>query len=117
MVSFHIEPTSKCTLECPLCSRTWFYEKYGKRSLYEVDVDNIVRFVGKNKMLSLCGNHGDPIYHSRFIELCNKFKENNCELRIITNGSSKSKKWWQELNPILVVLIVKSTPYKLKIFL
>jgi len=101
MVDFHIEPTSKCTLECPLCSRTWYYETHQKRQLHEVDVDNLVRFVGRNKMLSLCGNHGDPIYHSRFIELCIKFKENKCKLRIITNGSAKPTKWWQALNLVL----------------
>ena len=27
-INWHIEPTSKCTLECPLCDRTWFYEKF-----------------------------------------------------------------------------------------
>jgi hypothetical protein len=41
MVDFHIEPTSKCTLECPLCDRTWFYEKFKKRKLHEINVDNI----------------------------------------------------------------------------
>jgi MoaA/NifB/PqqE/SkfB family radical SAM enzyme len=101
MIDFHVEPTSKCTLECPLCSRTWFYEKFKKRNLHEVNVDHIVAFVGKNKNISLCGNHGDPIYHSRFIELCMKFKENKCSLRIITNGSAKPTKWWQELNLVL----------------
>ena len=101
MIDFHIEPTSKCTLECPLCSRTWFYETYKKRSLHEIDTDALVTFIGKDKKLSLCGNHGDPIYHSKFIELCTRLKDNNCEISIITNGSSKTKKWWQELNSVL----------------
>ena len=64
MVSFHIEPTSKCTLECPLCDRTWFY-------------------------------------HSKFLELCQKFKDNNCSLHVHTNGSAKTKAWWEKLNKIL----------------
>ena len=101
MIDFHIEPTSKCTLECPLCSRTWFYEKYKKRNLHEIDVDNLVKFTGTNKHLSFCGNHGDPIYHSKFIELCSRLKDNDCRLNITTNGSSKTKKWWQDLNSVL----------------
>ena len=101
MVSFHIEPTSKCTLECPLCDRTWFYETFKKRNLHEINVDNIVNFIGVNASISLCGNNGDPIYHSNFLELCKKFKDNNCSLHIHTNGSAKTKAWWEKLKNIL----------------
>ena len=101
MVSFHIEPTSKCTLECPLCDRTWFYETFKKRNLHEINVDNIVNFVGVNATVSMCGNNGDPIYHSEFLELCQKFKNNNCRLSINTNGSAKTETWWQKLKNIL----------------
>lgn len=101
MVEFHIEPTSKCTLECPLCDRTWFYETFKRRNLHEINVDHIVKFVGANNKVHLCGNNGDPIYHSKFLELCRKFKENNCVLDIATNGSAKTKEWWNELNHIL----------------
>jgi len=101
MVSFHIEPTSKCTLECPLCDRTWFYETFKKRNLHEINVDNIVNFVGVNATVSMCGNNGDPIYHSEFLELCQKFKNNNCRLSISTNGSAKTETWWQKLKNIL----------------
>jgi len=101
MVSFHIELTSKCTLECPLCDRTWFYETFKKRNLHEINVDNIIRFVGVNANVSMCGNNGDPIYHSEFLELCQKFKDNNCNLHIHTNGSAKTKAWWEKLKNIL----------------
>ena len=101
MVSFHIEPTSKCTLECPLCDRTWFYEKFKKRLLHEVNVDHLVDFVGVNADIQMCGNNGDPIYHSDFLNLCKKLKDNNCKISIVTNGSSKTKKWWEQLNEIL----------------
>ena len=101
MASFHIEPTSKCTLECPLCDRTWFYETFKKRNLHEINVDHIVKFIGVNAKISLCGNNGDPIYHSKFLELCKKFKDNNCSLHIHTNGSAKTKAWWNKLKNIL----------------
>ena len=101
MVSFHIEPTSKCTLECPLCDRTWFYETFKKRNLHEVNVNNIIKFVGPNAKITLCGNNGDPIYHSKFLELCQKFKDNNCKIHIHTNGSAKTINWWTKLKNIL----------------
>ncbi len=101
MVSFHIEPTSKCTLECPLCDRTWFYETFKKRLLHEVNVDHLVDFVGVNADITMCGNNGDPIYHSDFLNLCKKLKNNNCKITIITNGSSKTKQWWKALNDLL----------------
>ena len=101
MVSFHIEPTSKCTLECTLCDRTWFYETFKKRNLHEINIDHIVKFVGVNAEVSMCGNNGDPIYHSKFLELCKKFKDNNCHLSISTNGSAKTETWWQKLKNIL----------------
>lgn len=101
MVSFHIEPTSKCTLECPLCDRTWFYETFKKRNLHEINIDHLVDFVGVNANINMCGNNGDPIYHSKFHTLCQKLKDNNCKIDITTNGSAKSKKWWKKLNDIL----------------
>ena len=101
MVSFHIEPTSKCTLECPLCDRTWFHEKFKKRTIHEINVNHVVKFVGPNVQVAMCGNNGDPIYHSEFLELCQRFKENNCKLSITTNGSAKTKKWWEKLKTIL----------------
>jgi len=101
MVSFHVEPTSKCTLACSLCDRTWFYEKFKTRSIHEIDVDNLVSFVGANANIELCGNNGDPIYHSKFLELIRKLKDNNCRISIITNGSSRSKTWWTSLSVLL----------------
>ena len=67
-VDWHIEPTSKCTLECPLCDRTWFYEKFKKRELHEINVEQLTMFLGSNAKIYFCGNNGDPIYHSKFIE-------------------------------------------------
>ena len=101
MVNFHVEPTSKCTLECPLCDRTWFYETFKKRNIHEINIDHLTDFVGTNASVSMCGNNGDPIYHSQFIDLCRKLKDNNCRISITTNGSAKTKAWWQDLNMVL----------------
>lgn len=101
-IIWHIEPTSKCILECPLCDRTWFYKKFKKRELHEIDVDSLVNFFdGVGYKVSMCGNNGDPIYHSNFHKLCSRLKHIGCELKITTNGSKKSTAWWEKLGKIL----------------
>ena len=64
-ITWHIEPTSKCILECPLCDRTWFYKKFKKRELHEINIDHLLKFFnGVPYTVNFCGNNGDPIYHS-----------------------------------------------------
>jgi len=101
MVSFHIEPTSKCTLECPLCDRTWFYETFKRRNLHEINVSHIIEFITTGSKVYLCGNNGDPIYHSKFLDLCKRLKDKKCSIHIHTNGSAKTKQWWNKLKKIL----------------
>ena len=101
-IRWHIEPTSKCILECPLCDRTWFYKKFKKRLNHEIDINHLINFFkGYSPHVVMCGNNGDPIYHSKFYLLCKKLKEINCKLQITTNGSGKTKNWWTHLCKIL----------------
>jgi organic radical activating enzyme len=101
-ISWHIEPTSKCLLECPLCDRTWFYEKFKKRLTNEIDIEQLVKFFKDHSpIVNMCGNNGDPIYHSKFHELCSELKKINCKISITTNGSGKKKEWWEKLCSIL----------------
>ena len=101
-ISWHIEATSKCILECPLCDRTWFYKKFKKRKLHEINVDHLLNFFdGQSYHVHFCGNNGDPIYHSEFHELCQRLKKINCSIDITTNGSKKSIEWWEKLGSIL----------------
>jgi MoaA/NifB/PqqE/SkfB family radical SAM enzyme len=69
--------------------------------LHEINIEHVVNFVGVNADIRICGNNGDPIYHSKFHKLCQRLKENNCKISIITNGSGKTKAWWEKLNDIL----------------
>jgi MoaA/NifB/PqqE/SkfB family radical SAM enzyme len=100
--SWHIEPTSKCILECPLCDRTWFYEKFKKRLNHEIDIEHLIKFLsGHSGNVMMQGNNGDPIYHSKFLELCLELKKINCKIALTTNGSGKTKDWWKKLSLIL----------------
>ena len=97
----HIEPTSRCTLECPGCPRTWFaktlHRPFPKQDL---DLDDFSRFLdckdghAVDKFL-LCGNHGDPIYYPRLMEMIRRFRDR--KFAISTNGSYMPEKFWYTL--------------------
>ena len=64
------------------------------------DQQSIINVKGQ-KVINFCGNNGDPIYHTNFIELCNKLKNNNNTIHIVTNGSAKTQNWWESLTTTL----------------
>lgn len=95
--NWHIEPTSKCILECPLCDRTWFYETFKKRLNHEIDIDAVLNFFKDHPThIDLCGNNGDPIYHSKIFELVQGLKKIGCKITLYTNASGKKKDWWEK---------------------
>jgi len=55
----------------------------------------------EDKTITLCGNYGDPIYHTDLIRMISKLKDRGAMIKIVTNGSYKSKHWWQDLCLVL----------------
>jgi len=55
------------------------------------------------EQINICGGQGDPIYNSQFLDIVRYFKSlpNKPHLKIITNGSYKSRSWWKDLSSIL----------------
>ena len=55
------------------------------------------------KRIILCGGQGDPIYHGKFHDVIRYFKTAHpgLSLQITTNGSYRSKEWWEEVAGIL----------------
>ena len=104
-ISWHIEPTSRCTLECPGCDRTWYNKTFQKQIIEDIDVDALVNFFKKNNFenskIILCGNNGDPIYHPNIIKLVEMLKSLDMMLFISTNGSAKTEKFWIQIGDIL----------------
>lgn len=98
----HLEPTSRCTLGCPACPRTWFTDQFNRPfPKQDLDVDDLWRFLdcdaGKNvDNFLLSGNHGDPIYYPRLFELIDRFRDTKA-YKISTNGSHQHSKFWHNL--------------------
>jgi len=102
---WHIELCSKCSLKCPRCSRQevpqgltnkdlslqWFKDNFTGKLLTDV------------KKLTFCGDDGDPIYAKDLLKILSWFREKNSNVQfvIVTNGSYKTKAWWEELDGIL----------------
>ena len=102
---FHIEISSKCTLRCPRCARqevpdglinTELNLEFFKRNFTpKFIIDNVEK-------ITFCGDDGDPIYAHDLIPVINYIKRiKPVEIVIITNGSHKKVKWWQELGSVL----------------
>ena len=98
---FHIEPTNMCTLKCPGCARTQFIEQWPNHWRNQnLNIDDLLNFLDidiNGKDIMLCGNNGDPIYHPDFLTFVEKLKQRGTRLTIHTNGSYKTKSWWEQL--------------------
>jgi MoaA/NifB/PqqE/SkfB family radical SAM enzyme len=102
---FHIEISSKCTLQCPRCAR-----QEVPAGLVNTELDlaffqhNFTpEFVLTNvEKITFCGDDGDPIYAHDLIPVISYIKSiKPVEIVIVTNGSHKKPAWWAELGSVL----------------
>jgi MoaA/NifB/PqqE/SkfB family radical SAM enzyme len=101
---WHIELSSICTLQCPRCPRAEIPESLLNRQLTlnffknQLGIDTVRQI----KKITLCGNDGDPIYCREFLDIIQWIRTINTELQfvLITNGSYKTKDWWQTIGSI-----------------
>lgn len=91
-------------LKCPRCPRT----ELDLDSLnQEVSLDNFksgfpTNFLNQIEKFFFCGDIGDPIYATEFLDIVTYIKTNsNTQLHIVTNGSYKKSQWWQQLGQLL----------------
>jgi MoaA/NifB/PqqE/SkfB family radical SAM enzyme len=103
---WHFEVSGKCTLKCPRCPRNdtapvpWlnkeldldFFKKTLPPELLQTQV----------KRITMCGDIGDPIYASEYLEIIKYIKLHNPKIHVytITNGSYRKPNWWKEFAKI-----------------
>jgi MoaA/NifB/PqqE/SkfB family radical SAM enzyme len=98
----HIEPTTRCTLACPACPRTQWYDITKKPVVKkDLDVDVLEKFLdceGSKEITHflLCGDYGDPIYYPDLFKLIERFR-NRVSFVIVTNGSRQTENFWNKL--------------------
>ena len=101
ITGFTIEPTNICTLKCPKCSRTQFIEQFPRHwKNKQLNLEHLKAFLDidlTDLCFTICGDYGDAIYYDDLINLVSWLKQSKAVVSIHTNGSYKSKDWWEEL--------------------
>ena len=100
----NFEPGITCRLKCGGCMMRFqmkkgsmHHETQGWDRRYNIPFEKYKVILDTWKSLQFCGNLSDPIYHPDFIETLKYMKGKNYECRFHTNGSGKSKAWWEEV--------------------
>ena len=102
--TIHLELSSKCVLKCPRCPRTELqFDRINQElSLDEFTAGFPLGVLEKIEHFIFCGDIGDPIYATEFLEIVEYVKQNSrIRLQIVTNGSYKKAEWWQQLGNLL----------------
>jgi MoaA/NifB/PqqE/SkfB family radical SAM enzyme len=100
----HLELSSKCVLKCPRCPRTELKLDTLNQEVTLRDFKSgfPTNTLSKIENFVFCGDIGDPIYATEFLEIVEYIKHNSTSrLRIVTNGSYKKAEWWQRLGALL----------------
>lgn len=102
---WHLEVSSKCSLACPRCPRT---EKPNMYKVTEMDLPFVqsvltLEILKNTTSVLLCGGQGDPIYCKDLLNIISYIKSNNnkISIKLITNGSYKTSRWWEKLAKML----------------
>jgi MoaA/NifB/PqqE/SkfB family radical SAM enzyme len=103
---WHFEVSGKCTLKCPRCPRNdaqpvpWFNKELDLAFFQRVLSEDLLR--SQVRRITMCGDIGDPIYASQYLEIIDYIKTVNPHIHVytITNGSYRKSSWWQDLAKI-----------------
>jgi MoaA/NifB/PqqE/SkfB family radical SAM enzyme len=110
--TIHLEVTNKCQASCPMCARNL---QGGADNpfmhLNEITLELFKKwfspsFIKQLDKLYMCGNLGDPIVAKDTLEIFSYCRRNNqtMQLSMNTNGSAKSRNFWEELAELGVLV-------------
>jgi len=100
---WHFEVSGKCTLKCPRCPRNeadpvpWLNRELSLEFFKQVLTPELLK--SQVQRVTMCGDIGDPIYASEFLDIVEYIKTQNPLIHVytITNGSYRRQEWWQRL--------------------
>ena len=104
----HLEVTTKCNANCPMCSRNAFGVVCPGLQLTELTLDDCKKifsptFLSQLTDISMCGAYGDPILAQDLLEIIEYMHFNNPNLiiDIYTNGGVRQASWWERLARVI----------------
>lgn len=103
---WHFEVSGKCTLKCPRCPRNdtspvpWINKELDLEFFKRVLSPELLRT--QVRRITMCGDIGDPIYASQYLDILDYIKGHNPQIHVytITNGSYRKESWWQDFAKI-----------------
>ena len=101
----HLEISSRCNANCPLCPRSFFGYPYNNGfternlALAEAQIIFPPDFIKQLDELYINGNFGDAVMNPETVDIIEYFKKHNPKLHVMisTNGGARNKKFWQDL--------------------
>jgi MoaA/NifB/PqqE/SkfB family radical SAM enzyme len=103
---WHFEVSGKCTLKCPRCPRNdatpvpWLNKELDLEFFKKTLTPDLLR--NQVRRITMCGDIGDPIYASEYLDIVEYIKSHNPRIHVytITNGSYRKPEWWQRFAKI-----------------
>jgi len=96
-----VEPTTRCNAWCPSCVRN--QNGFGLNPNLKIEdlevkrLNSVIQQLPKLEHVIFCGNQGDPCAAKNIDQQLDVVYKNKFYLQLQTNGSLRSKKWWQQL--------------------
>lgn len=93
----NLDISHRCLLRCPQCIRQKLTSKDQIKRSFDINTEDFAKIKDYyNNGITFCGQISDPIYHPNFLDFLRMCDGEGRALRIATNGSGKSREWWNE---------------------
>lgn len=100
----HIEPTTRCNAECPMCARNSRGKTASNLRLTELSLADVkailpTDFLAQIEGFDACGAYGDPAAAVELVEIVEYVRaaSPDCHITVYSNGSLRKPVWWERL--------------------
>ena len=94
--SVELEISTKCTIKCPACPRTYQNDRNWNTGF--IDINVLKSFVSNSNYWSynFCGAYGDALYHPKFNQIMEFMINQKKGFCVETNGAYRKENFWKE---------------------